>query len=53
MVGVNKLDKQSQTANMGWSSSLGVRWGANNSSLTIKKKACYIMLHGLRLWMTS
>jgi len=26
------LNKQSRMANMGWSSSLGVGWGANNSS---------------------
>jgi hypothetical protein len=32
------LNKQSQTTKKGWSSSLGVRRGANNSSL--KKLAC-------------
>jgi len=31
-VAVNILNKQSQTADKGWSSSLGVGWGANNSS---------------------
>jgi hypothetical protein len=32
-VAVNILNKQSRTADKGWSSSLGVGWGANNSSL--------------------
>jgi len=32
-VAANKLNKQSQTANEGWSSSLGVGRGANNPSL--------------------
>ena len=32
-VGANILNKQSRTADKGWSSSLGVRRGANNSSL--------------------
>ena len=31
-VAVNKLNKQSQTADEGWFSSLGVGRGANNSS---------------------
>jgi len=30
-VAVNILNKQSQEVNKGWSSSLGVGWGANNS----------------------
>jgi len=29
----NILNKQSWTADMGWSSGLGVGWGANNSLL--------------------
>ena len=32
-VAANKLNKQSRTADEGWSSSLGVGRGANNSSL--------------------
>ena len=32
-VAVNILNKQSRTADKGWSSSLGVGLGANNSSL--------------------
>jgi len=32
-VAANKLNKQSWTANKGWSSSLGVGRGANNPSL--------------------
>jgi hypothetical protein len=40
---VNILHKQSQTANKGWTSSLRIGQGANNSSL--EKKACYKMLH--------
>jgi hypothetical protein len=32
-VAANILNKQSQTADKGWSSSLGVGCGANNSSL--------------------
>ena len=31
-VAANKLNKQSRTADKGWSSSLGFGWGANNSS---------------------
>ena len=31
-VAVNKLNKQPRTADEGWSSSLGVGWGANNPS---------------------
>jgi len=31
-VTVNILNKQLQSAGKGWSSSLGVWWGANNSS---------------------
>jgi hypothetical protein len=36
------LNKQSRTADKGWSSSLGVGRGANNTSPQ-KKKACYEM----------
>ena len=35
-VAVNKLNKQSQTADKGWSSSLGVGRGANNAPPPVK-----------------
>jgi len=37
------MNRQSQTANKGWSSSLEVGRGTNNSSL--KMPACYEMSH--------
>jgi hypothetical protein len=42
-VAVNILNKQLQTSDKGWSSSFGVRRGANNAPL--KEPACYEMLH--------
>src|SRR5215469_15581063 len=48
-VTANILNKQSQTADKGWSSSLGVGRGANNSSL--KTKFCYeIFTEKPRAW---
>jgi hypothetical protein len=42
-VTTNILNKQSKTANKGWSSSLGIGWGGKQF-LTIKK-ACYEILY--------
>src|SRR5215813_10749084 len=39
-VAANILNKQSRTADEGWSSSLGVGQGANNASPSKKKKLC-------------
>jgi len=47
------LNKQSQTADEGWSSSVGVGWGVNNSSpykRVLLQKGYNCLRPGLVLW---
>jgi len=48
-VAVNILNKQSQTANRGWSSSLGVGWGTDRQFLSVKLILLWYVTQGLGL----
>jgi hypothetical protein len=53
-VAANILNKQSRTADKGWSSSLGVGRGANNSSpqiIILLRKFTRSLGYGLILWI--